>query len=70
MVNDGNKIWKWCLTYVRQTFTHHFYTYMFSYPAFINKKGSLQRTKKDYIGMECEIFDQNLDKLPLFIVNK
>ena len=43
---------------------------MFPYPALINKKGILQRTKKAYIGREAEEFDQNFDKLAVFIFNK
>ena len=43
---------------------------MFLYPAIINKKDILQRTKKACIERGDEKFDQNLDKLTLFIVNK
>ena len=70
MVNAGNKVWKWCLTNKRKTFIHHFYTYMFPYDANINKKDSLKRTQKSYIGMDSDGFDQNLDKLPIFTVKK
>ena len=43
---------------------------MIPYPAIINKKDILQRTEKGYIASEGEEFDQNLDKLALFIANK
>ena len=43
---------------------------MFPYAANINKKDSLKRTQKSYIGMDSDGFDQNLDKLPIFTVKK
>ena len=57
MANVGSKIYQWCLTFIGQTFIHYFYTSMFPYPALMNKKDILQRTKKVYIGREGEKFD-------------
>ena len=53
-----------------QAFIYHFYTSMIPYPVIINKKDILQRTEKAYIAREGEEFDQNLDKLALFIANE
>ena len=56
--------------FIRETLIHHFHTSMFPYPAIINKKRTFQWTKNAYIKTEGEEFDQNLDKLAVFIFNK